>query len=191
MPIASLYMESGIWNIQWHRVSQMLHIPVTSDHNLATIHDLETDDKSEHPTPDWNLISARALSSLLDIAIAIFTRVCQVVILKHSFKCTSSLKISYYRNPFKSSPVLPNRMDSWPQPSCICWIPFSWLMHSPGLYNLLSLIYINWGQYQDKVPFCVSDINMSLQPEFMKIHCIQCSPVFRIITWSSSASQLS
>ncbi|ELU14949.1 hypothetical protein CAPTEDRAFT_150354 [Capitella teleta] len=70
VPIASLYMESGIWNYQWNRVSQMLRI--SDDHSACE--DLESGTKDKVPAPDWNLLSLRALSSLLDIAIAIFTR---------------------------------------------------------------------------------------------------------------------
>ena len=76
MPISNLYIESGIWSILWHRLAQMLQ--VKNPETDMPLHDLETDmidESSVFPAPDWSLLSFQGLLGVLNLAVAVFTKV--------------------------------------------------------------------------------------------------------------------
>ena len=73
--MAGLYIESGIWGLLWHRVAQMLQVH-NPDSDLP-IHDIEAEGDSATRVimPDWNLICFQGLLGVLQMAVAVFTRV--------------------------------------------------------------------------------------------------------------------
>ena len=66
--MASMYIESGIWNVLWHRVAQMLQANESGDvlHNVDAV---------EVAAPDWALLSLRGLLAVLSLAVSVFTKV--------------------------------------------------------------------------------------------------------------------
>ena len=68
LPMASMYIESGIWNVLWHRVAQMLQANESGDvlHNVDAV---------EMAAPDWALLSLRGLLAVLSLAVSVFTKV--------------------------------------------------------------------------------------------------------------------
>lgn len=80
MPIAQLYIETGIWGSMWHRVAQAMQ--VTTLNSYLPIHDIEAEDLEEKADvqrqfspPDWDLMSPQGLMAVLQIAVAVFTKV--------------------------------------------------------------------------------------------------------------------
>ncbi|KAK7088085.1 serine/threonine-protein kinase 36-like isoform X2 [Littorina saxatilis] len=87
MPVAQLYIETGIWGSMWHRVAQALQ--VTSPTNHLPIHDIEMEAQGEKEAqkefvpPDWELMSPQGLMATLQIAISVFT--------KETYQCLPNL----------------------------------------------------------------------------------------------------
>ena len=79
LPMASLYLDHGIWSILWHRVAQMLQVqnPGTD----MPLHDIEMDGfevamtSARSVTPDWSLLSFSGLVAMLHMAVVVFTKV--------------------------------------------------------------------------------------------------------------------
>ena len=76
VPMASLYIESGLWNILWHRVAQMLRVQQSESH--MPIHDIELGEEQsgnkEFLQPDWGLLSFQGLLGALTVAVNVFTK---------------------------------------------------------------------------------------------------------------------
>ena len=79
-PVASLYIESGIWGAMWHRIAQSMQVlnPATD----MPLHDMETRVSEEamrasakFSPPDWALVSPQGLMASLQMAVAVFTKV--------------------------------------------------------------------------------------------------------------------
>ena len=86
VPVSNLYIESGIWSILWHRLAQMLQVK-NPDTDMP-LHDLETDmvdENSVFPTPDWSLLSFQGLLGVLNLAVAVFTKVLYILVYKSIF----------------------------------------------------------------------------------------------------------
>ncbi|XP_035828028.1 serine/threonine-protein kinase 36 [Aplysia californica] len=90
-PVASLYIESGIWGAMWHRIAQGTQVlnPGTD----MPIHDMETGMSSDgvrashkFSAPDWGLISPQGLMASLQMAVAVFT--------KETYQCLPNLATS-------------------------------------------------------------------------------------------------
>nr|KAG5700609.1 hypothetical protein BaRGS_015405 [Batillaria attramentaria] len=80
MPVAQLYIETGIWGAMWHRVAQAMQ--VTSPNSSLPIHDIEVDGHGDgedgrggFSPPDWDLMSPQGLMAVLQIAVTVFTKV--------------------------------------------------------------------------------------------------------------------
>ena len=79
LPMASLYLDHGIWSILWHRVAQMLQ--VQNPETDMPLHDIETEGFEVAMTsarsimPDWTLLSFSGLVAMLHMAIVVFTKV--------------------------------------------------------------------------------------------------------------------
>ncbi|KAI0226993.1 Serine/threonine-protein kinase 36 [Lamellibrachia satsuma] len=78
LPMASLYLDHGIWSILWHRVAQMLQ--VQNPETDMPLHDIETEGFEVAMTsarsimPDWTLLSFSGLVAMLHMAIVVFTK---------------------------------------------------------------------------------------------------------------------
>ncbi|XP_041347923.1 serine/threonine-protein kinase 36-like isoform X2 [Gigantopelta aegis] len=83
VPVAQLYIESGIWNALWHRVAQALH--VTDVASNMPIHDMETEGEvvTSFSPPDWNLVSPQGLMAVLQMAVSVFA--------KETYQCIPNL----------------------------------------------------------------------------------------------------
>ncbi|KAL8605032.1 hypothetical protein ACOMHN_018834 [Nucella lapillus] len=91
MPVAQLYIDTGIWGAMWHRVAQALQ--VTSPSNHLPIHDIEVGEgqqggegesaAGEFAAPDWDLMSPQGLMAVLQIAVSVFT--------KETYQCLPNL----------------------------------------------------------------------------------------------------
>ena len=78
LPVCGLYIESGIWNILWHRIAQMLQVR-SADSDMP-LHDIEGEEQQQvatpsYQTPDWGLLSFQGLMSALQLAVSVFTKV--------------------------------------------------------------------------------------------------------------------
>ena len=75
--VARLFLESGIWDILWHRLAQMLQ--VQSAHSDMPLFNLEPDvdstDGVTFTSPDWGLLSMQGLLGALQLAVSVFTKV--------------------------------------------------------------------------------------------------------------------
>ncbi|CAG5136281.1 unnamed protein product, partial [Candidula unifasciata] len=76
-PVASLYIESGIWSAMWHRIAQGTR--VLNPDNEMPIHDIEgvedkTQPSEEFLPPEWSLISPQGLMASLQMAVTVFTK---------------------------------------------------------------------------------------------------------------------
>ncbi|XP_013385413.1 serine/threonine-protein kinase 36 [Lingula anatina] len=83
LPMARLYIESGIWNVLIHRLAQMMQV-----HNPETnmpVHDIDAEIGCSEQTDqtDWTLISPQGLMASLQVAAAVFT--------KETYQCVPSL----------------------------------------------------------------------------------------------------
>ncbi|XP_046556063.1 serine/threonine-protein kinase 36-like isoform X1 [Haliotis rubra] len=86
VPVAQLYIESGIWGTLWHRVAQALQV-----HNPETnmpIHDIEADGDSApgFVPPNWGLVSPQGLMAALQMAVSVFA--------KETYQCIPNLAAS-------------------------------------------------------------------------------------------------
>ncbi|XP_076434866.1 serine/threonine-protein kinase 36-like isoform X2 [Babylonia areolata] len=87
MPVAQLYIETGIWGAMWHRVAQALQVTSPTDH--LPIHDIEVEGQgsgvgqAEFSAPDWDLMSPQGLMAVLQIAVSVFT--------KETYQCLPNL----------------------------------------------------------------------------------------------------
>ncbi|PVD31308.1 hypothetical protein C0Q70_06720 [Pomacea canaliculata] len=86
MPVAQLYIETGIWAAMWHRVAQAMQ--VTALNCNLPIHDIEVEGQDEKKTwefipPGWDLLSPQGLMAALQIAISVFT--------KETYQCLPNL----------------------------------------------------------------------------------------------------
>ncbi|KAK7488222.1 hypothetical protein BaRGS_00020529 [Batillaria attramentaria] len=91
MPVAQLYIETGIWGAMWHRVAQAMQ--VTSPNSSLPIHDIEVDGHGDGEVgrggfspPDWDLMSPQGLMAVLQIAVTVFT--------KETYQCLPNLSTS-------------------------------------------------------------------------------------------------
>ncbi|ESO97940.1 hypothetical protein LOTGIDRAFT_153051 [Lottia gigantea] len=84
VPVAQLYIESGIWGTLWHRVAQAIKVS-NPDTNLP-IHDIEGEGKitiDGFSPPDWNLVSPQGVMAVLQMAVTVFT--------KETYQCIPNL----------------------------------------------------------------------------------------------------
>ena len=81
-PVASLYIESGIWGAMWHRIAQ--GVQVLSPDSDMPVHDIEltggppADGEqalAKFISPEWSLISPQGLMASLQMAVTVFTKV--------------------------------------------------------------------------------------------------------------------
>ena len=81
--MARLFLESGIWDILWHRLAQMLRVRNAATH--VPLFNLENDvtatsasppqDETMTSPPDWGLLSMQGLLGALQLAVSVFTKV--------------------------------------------------------------------------------------------------------------------
>ena len=72
--MARLFLESGIWEILWHRIAQMLQVSSTAA--LSQNQPIETLDPITEcfSRSDWSLFSMRGLLAALQLAVSVFTK---------------------------------------------------------------------------------------------------------------------
>ncbi|GFN99541.1 serine/threonine-protein kinase 36 [Plakobranchus ocellatus] len=89
-PVASLYIESGIWGAMWHRIAQGVQV-LNPDSDMP-VHDIEVGGCSgtggdnagqKFFPPDWSLISPQGLMASLQMAVTVFT--------KETYQCLPNL----------------------------------------------------------------------------------------------------
>ncbi|BFZ18847.1 hypothetical protein BsWGS_21886 [Bradybaena similaris] len=88
-PVASLYIESGIWGAMWHRIAQGARV-LNSDNEMP-IHDIDgvdnqTQSSEQFLPPEWSLISPQGLMASLQMAVTVFT--------KEPYQCLPNLATS-------------------------------------------------------------------------------------------------
>ncbi|RUS86279.1 hypothetical protein EGW08_005971, partial [Elysia chlorotica] len=94
-PVASLYIESGIWGAMWHRIAQGVQV-MSADSDMP-VHDIEFTVRSsgagdtgpgsaKFSAPDWSLISPQGLMASLQMAVTVFT--------KETYQCLPNLSTS-------------------------------------------------------------------------------------------------
>ncbi|KAK3796590.1 hypothetical protein RRG08_057839 [Elysia crispata] len=92
-PVASLYIESGIWGAMWHRIAQGVQV-LNPDSDMP-VHDIEVTGGGggegdqglvKFSTPDWSLISPQGLMASLQMAVTVFT--------KETYQCLPNLSTS-------------------------------------------------------------------------------------------------
>ncbi|KAK6192112.1 hypothetical protein SNE40_003650 [Patella caerulea] len=87
VPVAQLYIESGIWGTLWHRIAQALR--VNNPETNMPVHDIETDGQITHQgfnPPDWNFVSPQGVMAVLQMAVTVFT--------KETYQCIPNLAAS-------------------------------------------------------------------------------------------------
>ncbi|CAL1543188.1 unnamed protein product [Lymnaea stagnalis] len=88
-PVASLYIESGIWGAMWHRIAQGTQV-ISLDTEMP-VHDIEgkielVEESQKFITPEWSLISPQGLMASLQMAVSVFT--------KETYQCLPNLATS-------------------------------------------------------------------------------------------------
>lgn len=73
MVMAQLLIDTGVWEILWHRMAQALQ--VVGPQQCKPIHDLETSlEGGIFQKPDWTLISPQGLLAALQMSVIVFTK---------------------------------------------------------------------------------------------------------------------
>ncbi|KAH9525670.1 Serine/threonine-protein kinase 36 [Bulinus truncatus] len=86
-PVASLYIESGIWSAMWHRIAQGVQVIQSDSESPALSGKGESSEESDSfLLPDWSLISPQGLMASLQMAVNVFT--------KETYQCLPNLATS-------------------------------------------------------------------------------------------------
>ncbi|KAI8739224.1 serine/threonine-protein kinase 36 [Biomphalaria glabrata] len=86
-PVASLYIESGIWDAMWHRIAQGVQVINVEMESPMLVGKGDSSDVPENfMLPDWSLISPQGLMASLQMAVTVFT--------KETYQCLPNLATS-------------------------------------------------------------------------------------------------
>ncbi|XP_064613402.1 LOW QUALITY PROTEIN: serine/threonine-protein kinase 36-like [Liolophura sinensis] len=83
VPVAQMYIQTGIWSTMWQRIAQALHIR-NAEMDMP-VEDMETEGESTVPfePPDWALMSPQGLMAVLQMSVSVFS--------KETFQCIPNL----------------------------------------------------------------------------------------------------
>jgi len=87
MTLTTLVIDSGVWNVLWQRLAQVLRVGSSEmDAGLRDVDDeaaaagvVPSPPATVQP-PDWSLLSFKGLTTALNIVIAVFIKVLQSVL---------------------------------------------------------------------------------------------------------------
>uniref|UniRef100_A0A2C9JQD1 non-specific serine/threonine protein kinase n=1 Tax=Biomphalaria glabrata TaxID=6526 RepID=A0A2C9JQD1_BIOGL len=86
-PVASLYIESGIWDAMWHRIAQGVQVINAEMESPMLVGKGDSSDVPENfLLPEWSLISPQGLMASLQMAVTVFT--------KETYQCLPNLATS-------------------------------------------------------------------------------------------------